>query len=188
MDNIEYSRQLQEKFELYLLALTFTLLGLAVQTAKFGSFRMADALEILGWIALAISGLSGLSRFEWVPVAIKTQGQLEPIRKELARFEEAAAQGVQVIPVSGENQPVSTQSLIADRTTAIGAVEAHLKKIERAVLVKYSIHKWAFVLGILLLVAARGYSPVTGFFADPTKAAAACGSQPSVSAGKSLAK
>ena len=60
MDNIEYSRQLQEKFELYLLALTFTLLGLAVQTAKFGSFRMADALEILGWIALAISGLSGL--------------------------------------------------------------------------------------------------------------------------------
>ena len=32
---LDYSRQLQEKFELYLLALIFTLLGLAVQTAKF---------------------------------------------------------------------------------------------------------------------------------------------------------
>ncbi len=63
----EYARQLQEKFELYLLGLIFTLLALAVQTAKFGAAPCADGLEVAGWVSLLISGLVGLSRMEGVP-------------------------------------------------------------------------------------------------------------------------
>jgi hypothetical protein len=42
--DLEYSRQLQKKLACYLLALVFMLLGLAVQTAKFGSNPIVDRL------------------------------------------------------------------------------------------------------------------------------------------------
>ena len=32
--SLEYARNLQEKYEFYLVALTFTILGLSIQTAK----------------------------------------------------------------------------------------------------------------------------------------------------------
>jgi hypothetical protein len=44
--DVDYARQLQEKFELYLLGLIFTLLALAIQTAKFGVSDWADAFEL----------------------------------------------------------------------------------------------------------------------------------------------
>lgn len=177
MEDIEYSRQLQERFELYLLALTFTLLGLAVQTAKFGPYKAADALEILGWVSLATSGFAGLLRMEWVPVVIKTHSQLKPIRTEKTQFEQAAAAGVTEVPVVGVERPVPLESLIENRTTAIAAVDARLEKIERGILRKYTLHKWLFALGIVLLIAARAYAPVTAIFAGQTATAEACAAQ-----------
>src|SRR5688572_20620227 len=56
-EELKLSISQQEKFEFYLLALIFTILGLAVQTAKFGSHVVADALELCSWAALLISGL-----------------------------------------------------------------------------------------------------------------------------------
>ncbi|MBU9546827.1 hypothetical protein LGM48_28845 [Burkholderia multivorans] len=67
MSDFEHSRELQEKFELYLLALIFTILGLAIQIAKFGIYRTADVSQILGWVSLTISGVCGLWRMERIP-------------------------------------------------------------------------------------------------------------------------
>src|SRR5947207_2547287 len=67
-NNAAIGRQLRERFETYLLGLIFTLLALSIQTARFGVSPIADLLELLGWILLLVSGLSGLSRSEWLPV------------------------------------------------------------------------------------------------------------------------
>ncbi|PCE27520.1 hypothetical protein BWP39_03180 [Paraburkholderia acidicola] len=160
MSDIEYSRQLQEKFELYLLALTFTILGLAIQTAKFGTTHLSDLLEVCGWFALLASGLTGLSRLEWLPVTYKTASQLSDLKSEHGQFMEAAEQGYQALPASDQATPLDIHELIADRANAIQKVDVRVKQLERSILRKYSVHKWSFVLGLALLIGARGFPPV----------------------------
>ncbi len=158
--DLEYSRQLQEKFELYLLALIFTLLGLAVQTAKFGTSQTADILELLGWALLLISGLVGLSRLEWLPVAYKTNSRLVGLKSEHTQLMAASEHGHKEVAVLDQNEPANIQAIIDDRAQAIQKVEARVKELEKSILRKYSIHKWLFVLGLTLLIGARGYRPV----------------------------
>ncbi len=45
--NLEVSIRIQEKFEFYFLSLTFIILGLVVQTSKFGSYAISDIFELL---------------------------------------------------------------------------------------------------------------------------------------------
>ncbi|MCT7310069.1 hypothetical protein N5J06_03875 [Ralstonia sp. CHL-2022] len=168
MSELEHSRELQEKFELYLLALIFTVLGLAIQTAKFGTYRVADVSEIVGWIALVASGVSGLWRMEWVPVALKTSAQLQGVRKERRELVEHANRGVQRVQIEDEPEPADVHELIAARDGIIQRGQSRLDEIERAIHMKYAIHKWTFVLGLALLIVARSYAPVVGLFGHAT--------------------
>ncbi|KWA08771.1 hypothetical protein [Burkholderia territorii] len=171
MSDLEHSRELQEKFELYLLGLIFTILALAIQTAKFGNSRVPDALEILAWISLGLSGLVGLSRLEWVPVALQNGTKLDGVRQERDRLAAAAEAGVLIVPVVDEPEPVNIHTLIAARDEGIKKAGARLKRIERKIVVKYEIHKWSFVVGLALLMAARAYIPVWTLIGDPAKQA-----------------
>ena len=63
--NAEIAIEHQIKFEFYLLALTFSILGLSIQTAEFGTYLSADLLELAGWLGLFLSGVVGLLRGEW---------------------------------------------------------------------------------------------------------------------------
>jgi len=167
MSDLEHSRELQEKFELYLLALIFTILGLAIQTAKLGINRASDVLEVLGWLSLMVSGLTGLSRLEWVPVALKTGSQLQDIRNERKRLADAAEGGMQWVPVVDQPEPANINDLIADRDNAIGKAQSHIDKMEQRIQLKYGIHKWSFVIGLVLLFMARAYGPVFEVFSRP---------------------
>lgn len=72
MNDIEKkAMDIQEKFELYLVSLTFTFLALSVQTASFGTHSTGDALELIGWILLFISGITGIFRLALVPVVLR---------------------------------------------------------------------------------------------------------------------
>ncbi|MGC2970457.1 hypothetical protein [Paraburkholderia aspalathi] len=175
MSDLEHSRELQEKFELYLLALIFTILGLAIQTAKFGASHAADVLEIVGWVSLVLSGMVGLSRLEWVPVALKSGHQLQILRQGRQQLADLADGGVQHIPVEDEPEPVDVQTLLTSRDEGIERAQAFIDRIDRRVRVKYDIHKWTFVFGLILLVAARAYVPVVGMFGE-TGQRAACAS------------
>lgn len=170
MSDLEHSRELQEKFELYLLALIFTILGLAIQTAKLGTSRVTGSLEVLGWLSLVFSGLSGLSRLEWVPVALKTGSQLQEIRKERQQLADAAEAGLHEIQVVDQPEPADIRELIANRDDTIGKVEAHIDKMDQRIRLKYNIHKWSFVIGLVLLIAARSYGPVVEIFGHPSTA------------------
>lgn len=72
----------QEKFELYFVSLTFTLLALVIQSADSSSGIAAGVAEIIGWVSLLISGLVQLYRLQLVPVAL--------------RYEAATKEGVSV--------------------------------------------------------------------------------------------
>ena len=62
--NTAIAQRIQEKFDAYLLGLIFTILGLSIQTAKFGPSATADAFEVISWVLFLVAGLTGLSRFE----------------------------------------------------------------------------------------------------------------------------
>lgn len=156
----DYARQLQEKFELYLLGLIFTLLALAVQTAKFGASPWADGLEVAGWIALLISGLVGLSRMEWMPVAHETYAAQVDTEAERDRLRMAAEQGTRVVTVLDQVEPADIQALIADRDSGAKKLEAKTKEHQASIRRKYAVHKWTFVAGLCLLMGARAAAPV----------------------------
>ncbi len=71
VDPQEKAMDVQEKLELYLLSLAFTLLALSVQTASFGTHPIGDTFELLGWGLLLISGITGILRLQHVPVALR---------------------------------------------------------------------------------------------------------------------
>lgn len=68
MDYVDTAKEYSIKFDFYLLALTFTLLGLAIQTSDFSTSKFASILELLGWLVLFISGAIGLIRLERFPL------------------------------------------------------------------------------------------------------------------------
>lgn len=158
--DVEYARQLQEKFELYLLGLIFTLLALAIQTAKFGVSDWADAFELGGWLCLLVSGLFGLSRLEWVPVTLKTHSELLGIKAELQQLTDAEAQGLKHVPVVEQEQPAEIATLISDRKAAVARVEERVSSLERGIRRKYEVHKWSFVFALVLLILARSFLPI----------------------------
>lgn len=158
--DVEYARQLQEKFELYLLSLIFTLLALAIQTAKFGVSDWADTLELVGWLCLLVSGLFGLSRIEWVPATLKTHSKLLSIKAELQQLTDARAQGHQQVTVVDQEQPAEIAMLIANRRDKVAEMEEKISSLERGIQRKYEVHKWSFVFALVLLLVARSILPI----------------------------
>ncbi|WP_322035135.1 hypothetical protein [Burkholderia cenocepacia] len=150
MSDLEHSRELQEKFELYLLALIFTILGLAIQTAKFGTYRAADVSQILGWVSLTVSGVCGLWRMGWIPVELKTGAhvdvrtelthwvktrwkstgaQLHGLRKERQELAEHADRGIQQVQIDDQPEPADTHELITTRDGIIQKGQFRLDQI-----------------------------------------------------------
>ena len=62
MNYIEVAEDYSRKFNFYIVALAFTLMGLSVQTAKFDSGVFGLCFELLGWVSLLLSGVIGLHR------------------------------------------------------------------------------------------------------------------------------
>jgi hypothetical protein len=155
MDSSEYSRQLQEKFELYLLALVFTILGLAIQTGKLGSHVWADYFELSGWMLLMFSGLIGLWRFEWLPVAHANAGNINKLEAVISDIKRHQATGSQTyLDIStGTVKPLN--EIIENYSSRLDETNAYFEKIEKQTSLKYQIHRWTFIFGLLSLISSR---------------------------------
>lgn len=159
--NLDVSVRIQEKFEFYFLSLTFIILGLSIQTAKFGAHAISDGLELLGWISLFISGMAGLSRMQWVPSLYKVKDEI--IRRERYRDEAKRRESNgETYVIQGEKK-ILIGDFIADVSHGIKEVEDQLSKLETKNNLKFWLHLYGFTFGLLFLMGSRGYEPAVRF-------------------------
>ena len=150
-ENLKISIETQKKFEFYFLALVFTILGLSIQTSQF-STRIQTVFEIGAWLAFLASGLAGLSRMEWIPIAYKHYS--ERAKEKLHSIEAKTGRPF----INGTGQQLSKEEIANYAQKADERITERTKimnKIETDVKIKYRIHKWGFVAGLVLLVISR---------------------------------
>jgi len=159
--NTEISQRMQERFEFYVIALAFTLLGLSIQTASFGESVLSDSFELLGWLFLFISGLAGLSRLEWVPVMYNYHVEIQNHQSNIERLRQAQQVGQnKVVVVDDERGNVPIEEAIQAQENIIAQLQPETQKVEKWNSWKYKIHKWSFIVGLLFLLLSRSYAPV----------------------------
>jgi hypothetical protein len=146
-----------EKIEFYTLGLTFTLLVLAVQTFKPTTSLPADIVEIIGWMALLLSGLLGMSRIEWIPIILHVKGResfLEEAKRDLAKTKTFGTRGVD----SQTHQPSDVNEVMAVATKSLEEVKMRGGSLDRKNWFKYRWQRGAFLVGLvaILLVRAQG--------------------------------
>jgi len=154
--NIAIARDVQLKFDFYMLALVFTILGLSMQTATTTRTYGQCYLEFSAWIALSISALSGLMRIEWMPVLYKHHGYKNTEEKYLGILKKGL-RGIDPV-VNEEGDAWSAQKLI----DAVDKSENHINKrdkiierIEKRHNRKALFHKWGFYIGLACLLISR---------------------------------
>jgi len=158
--NTSLSIEIQQKFEFYFIALIFTLLALAVQSGEFGSNPYSDISEIVGWLFLLISGLFGLSRLEWLPVAYKIHAKIGSFEKDIKDCNEMLNNGHTVARMGTDNRPYDIESIIENRKNSITTIEPKVKEIEDKTLSKYNYQKLFFLLGLVALILSRSLEPI----------------------------
>lgn len=158
-ENMQQAVRVQERFEFYGLALTFTVLGLSVQTGP-GMNPVASLLELTSWGCLLGSGLVGLARIEDIPqfyrlAALKGQYELraQGIRK-------AQIQGARTITALDLGEARPSEELLLNATTSVEKIANALAPHSARLSKKYKWQKRLFVAGFLLLFAARAYTPL----------------------------
>lgn len=158
--NLDISIRIQEKFEFYFLSLTFIILGLSIQTSKFGTCVVSDGLELLAWISLFISGISGLSRMRWAPSLYKVKDEI--IRRE--RYRDDAKQrksvGENYIIDGDNNQKMPIDDVINTVSQGVKDVQGQLSELEVKNNFKYRLHTYGFTVGLFFLIGSRGYEPI----------------------------
>jgi hypothetical protein len=132
--------EIKEKFEFYLLALVFTVLALAVQTSKFQERWYIDVFEIIGWVFLLISGITGLLRLERVPIAYFLSADIKNEEQEIEQLGQF---------------PANTEFWTEKLSEKYNKNTQQLKNVSKDIKSLYGLHKWLFVAGIVSIALAR---------------------------------
>ncbi len=86
--HIGAAQDIHHKFEFYLVALTFTIAGFAIQTGKFSGNWFGDFLEAISWLALFLSGIIGLWRLEYFPVIFRAYDWIQTRNQLIKNYKE----------------------------------------------------------------------------------------------------
>ena len=159
--DFEIAQKQQEKFEFYLISLVFTLLALSIQTSEFGKSNVADVFELLGWLLLLISGVFGLWRLEYLPVERVKGAHKEGYEDKVIEMEGLIQSGVQEVHVLENNAPQAIADRRNEYQTAVDVLGPIIAKLEKSNLIKYTVHRYSFVVGLCALVISRSYIPMS---------------------------
>jgi hypothetical protein len=157
--NVQVARQIQLKYEFYLLSLCFTVLALAVETAKFGGPIAANVTELLSWLCLLISGLIGLFRFHLVPSLYQISAEQARMQHDKSLVQEQALRGTNELFIPEENKNVKISDLVTRIDTDLARVNDIISEQNNTIITRYLLHQWLFVAGVVALVISRGYEP-----------------------------
>ncbi len=157
----EIALETQSKFQFYFLGLVFTLLAVSVQTAKLGVATYADGFELVGWISLLVSGIAGLWHMEYVPIMRVNMARQSEYEEEIADLKKMQLQGQTQIFVVAEGTSKPIGLMIQNREKAVSVLKDVIKKHDRSNYVKYQVHRWGFILGIVCVMISRAYMGLT---------------------------
>lgn len=149
----------QQKFDFYAVVLCFTLLGLAVESASFGSNAAADLFELVGWIALLVAGVAGFDRLERQPQFFQLMGYKTNLENGLTEYRAMRIKGTKVAHdlASGENLELA--SVIAGRESAVARIESRIREIEGKTSIAYRTRSYGFLIGLSAVMVSRGLEP-----------------------------
>jgi hypothetical protein len=150
----------QQKFDYYVVALIFTLLAVSIQTGVFGKSATRDVLELASWGFLLVAGLLALWRLEWMPIADRHLENLARIEQERREMIVQKAAGSTTVLNATTLKQSHVDEQIGKRGEMASKLNENLDRIDRSMDRKYRVGRFAFVLGVCLLVASRAYLPL----------------------------
>ena len=160
-ENKAIARNLSHKFDYYLIALVFTILGLSIQTSSLSGEHFQYIFEFLAWLSLLVSGLVGLWRLEYIPVSYREYGQQQILEERLK-----------------DTDPIFEGVKKEDLEANIAEFKKQLPKLESSISLRYKIHRWAFVIGVVSLIVSRGLLGIDKIQVHPIKSAPSSSGSP----------
>lgn len=159
-DLVKLGYEARNKFDFYVVALSFTLLGLAVQTAPSTPPPAVAVFELLGWLGLLAAGLSGLHRLELQPRVFELLGLQAGQQSRLAGMRRARAEGVAEVHLldSATDRPVADQ--IAHDERDMEKIEGAYQETSGKSLRSYKRRSFFLLQGIGSLMLSRGWELV----------------------------
>jgi len=152
------STSILEKFEFYFLGLTFTMLGLSIQTANFNtSFPETVWLEIIGWIGLLISGLAGLSKVEHLSPMLYVKDRVGSLSDILRKLRAASSMGQYRAVDADKGEWVNITEAIEGIDRNKQLYELERKRLSKWHTFKHHLQRYAFLIGLISIAAARAY-------------------------------
>jgi hypothetical protein len=155
---------MQEKLELYLLTLAFTLAGLSIQTATFNGPAAQRVAELAGWVLFLISGVVGIRRVQWVVVYLRYAGARQRLEDQI--FKARQEQADDDAPVTYEDGEVGTlRQYVQDRRGEIDNIEKKESSAGTKQEWMSKFQQWSFIGGLIAIGVSRAYVPVLGLVA-----------------------
>ncbi len=158
------AQQTQEKFHFYFLALIFTLLSAAIQTANFQRSTTEQALELAGWLGLLLAGLIGLWKLEWDSVIRIQLARRDEVIGAITDLKKQILQGVTEVLVISTGQMQSVNDRMKDHEDVMSIQSVELEKLRKRDMFKYTATKYSFLIGMVSLMGSRAAAAIVDMF------------------------
>jgi hypothetical protein len=143
------------RLNFYIVALVFTALGFAIQTAPTYTHYIFRIVELLAWVCLFTGGVAGIFYLDQLAEYDIGRSSRDLVDKELSDLKAKMQSGVETVPgFTGESVPIEDQ--IGKFQIGVNVwdslVQMHHEKRERLKVLLFV----GFILGFFLLGVARG--------------------------------
>lgn len=147
------------KFEFYFVALIFTILGLALQTASLEeASTVVVVVEVTSWALLVLSGLVGLSKVKWLASTIMVRNRKEFLSDLERQIYITQAQGQTHVLDSGSGNQVPIQDMLDTIKDSEEKADKNLLRLGKRHEIKEHTQWWGFVVAIVLVALSRTVS------------------------------
>ncbi|MFA5668804.1 MAG: hypothetical protein WC967_06145 [Balneolaceae bacterium] len=158
--SLDASQRIQEKYDFYFLALTFTIVGFAVQTQPNDAIIIARIAELMSWCLFIISGICGMFRIEqkyqmyFIDYSRHIKGE------EIRLYKIAIIKGVSEIeylqaPPKKSTLPVN-EKVIAGLQQQMSDFNSLIEKDNLYSKALFYTQKYLFIGGLLSIMISRG--------------------------------
>lgn len=160
IDSVKDARELQRKFDYFLLAVIAASLSLSTQALKPTDNIYFNTFLVLHWTLLIISFLAGMYRQEKINVFQKIEADLMPEKELFGVFKQSKATG-ETIYKDSQGAVWTTEDMdkvIENKEKVLKIGGERQEKVNKLVIRAYKIKKWAFVLGLIVFIGLKGFA------------------------------